>query len=102
MVNEFDMPNPDKEELRKMYNDSKRFPWTFDTLSGYEDYQDKYRMHAILKMVERLKPAKILDDGCGSALMGRALAQKGYCVVGFDIAESLLKNVPKLRISRLP
>jgi ubiquinone/menaquinone biosynthesis C-methylase UbiE len=93
MTNEFDVENPDNAELKKMYNDETRFSWTFDSLNGYEDYQDKYRMHAVISAVKKRKPTSILDNGCGSALMSRELAGSGHSVVGLDISNELLKRV---------
>jgi len=95
MVNEFDVENPDKEELKKIYNDKNRYPWTYGQLEVYEDYCDRYRMHAIMQEVEKFGPSTILDNGCGSALISRSLAKKGYHVTGLDFSDALLNLVPK-------
>jgi len=95
MVNELDVENPDKAELKRMYNDRKRFSRTFESLDAYVAFEDRYRMHAVLKAVKRKGPLRILDNGCGSALMARQLANMGYRVTGSDISEELLRLVPK-------
>lgn len=97
MVNEFDVENPDKEELKIIYNDENRYNWTFENLGGYVDYVDRYRMHAIIREVEKIRPANVLDDGCGSGVISRELAKRGFRVVGTDISQALLQRIPKTR-----
>jgi len=101
MVNEFDVENPGKEELKKIYNDQKRYPWIFDQLDGYQDFEDKYRMQVIVGIVQKSNPSKVLDNGCGSAVMSRALADAGFGVVGFDISAELLKQIPHTKNLKL-
>jgi ubiquinone/menaquinone biosynthesis C-methylase UbiE len=91
----FDVENPDKKELAKIYNDEKRYPWIFKQLGGYEDYCDRYKLHAIIKNIDRFNPKKILDNGCGAAVISRVLAKKGYQVTGFDISASIIDKIPK-------
>jgi SAM-dependent methyltransferase len=93
--NAFDVADPDKGELRRIYNDRRRYGWTYDQLGGYEDFCDRYRMHAIVRAVERQKPASVLDNGCGSAVISRELASRGYAVTGVDISDDLLRMVPQ-------
>ncbi|MFH1785017.1 MAG: class I SAM-dependent methyltransferase [Candidatus Micrarchaeota archaeon] len=97
----FDIANPDKKELEKIYNNEKRYPWIFKQLSGYEDYCDKYKLHAILKTVSKYKLNSILDNGCGAAVVSRILAKNGYKVTGFDISYAIIKKIPKQRNLKL-
>jgi len=93
LANEFDVENPDKEELKRIYNDRNRYNWTFDLLDGYKDSEDLYRMQAILNIIEEHKPFTVLDNGCGAAVISRAIAHQGIKVVGFDLSEELLKKI---------
>ena len=95
MVNEFDVKNPDKEELKKIYNDRTRFNSHFSSLGGYKNPYDKYRMHAVIEAVRSCEPRTILDNGCGACLIGSELARRGYKVTGSDISWELLKQVPR-------
>ena len=101
MGDEFDVPNPTKEDLKRIYNDRKKYSRTFNQLENYADFMDKYRMHAILKVIEHNQISSILDNGCGSAVISRELAKSGYEVTGFDISEVLLAQIPKIKNLKL-
>lgn len=91
----FDVDNPNKTELKDIYNNEQRYPWIFKQLGGYEDYCDRYKLHAILRTVDRFRPKSILDNGCGAAVVSRILAKKGYSVTGFDLSETIIQKIPK-------
>ncbi len=110
MKNQFTRDRLDNEYLNELYNDSTKFSWTFDQLDDYHDPEDLFRLKVVVDTISQLSPKKILDNGCGAAVISKSLASKGYSVTGFDVSSSLLekiKPVPNLTLvhgdsSRLP
>ncbi|VVC03745.1 Ubiquinone biosynthesis O-methyltransferase [Candidatus Bilamarchaeum dharawalense] len=95
MTNQFDIENPDKKQLKRIYNDPSVYSWSFDQLDGYKDPLDKIRMQIIIDTIQKRTISSILDDGCGGAVISRRLANLGYKVTGFDISKKLLDKIPK-------
>ena len=58
-----------------------------------------------LEMIDRLKPGRALDFGCGAGGLAIELARRGWQVVGIDIAENAItsarKNADRCAVSEL-
>lgn len=77
------------EQLRERYN-----VWAADYDSDLSDLQWKAPEAAADRCHHFSKPgAEILDAGCGTGLVGMALAQLGHGrIVGFDLSEAMLER----------
>jgi 2-polyprenyl-3-methyl-5-hydroxy-6-metoxy-1,4-benzoquinol methylase len=51
---------------------------------------DKYRLQHVSQIVDALRPARILDIGCGSGIVSMELVRRGHTVVGIDLAEGMI------------
>jgi len=51
---------------------------------------DKYRLQHVSQMVDELRPARILDIGCGSGIVSMELVGRGHKVVGVDLSEGMI------------
>ena len=64
----------------------------------FENVIRKREINLILDTVERLKPQKILDFGCGGGWLSKILCQEGYEVVGIDTSEKLVTNAKRINL----
>ena len=58
----------------------------------------KREINLIVDTVERLKPKRILDFGCGGGWLSKILHQEGYEVVGIDTSETLVTNAKRINL----
>lgn len=50
---------------------------------------------AFHKKINKLKPKRILDIGCGSGIFGLGLVDDGYEVLGIDVSQKMVENSQK-------
>jgi SAM-dependent methyltransferase len=67
-----------------------RFAWAFDLVVPDASARRVRRLTALLRAHGIRPPARILDAGCGTGNYARALARRGYRVVGIDASPRLL------------
>jgi ubiquinone/menaquinone biosynthesis C-methylase UbiE len=79
---------------------AKRFDnlehWFPDTYNRHD-----FRIRYILKSIDNIKNAKILDVGCGKGGMVRILSKLGAQVHGIDISKELLKEAKKIPLATI-
>lgn len=51
---------------------------------------------AIVSALAELGPGRVLDVGCGEGWLARALAERGFSVVGFDVSAELVDEARRL------
>lgn len=79
-------------EIRQHFNeaaaDEENFPSTIDSRI--------YHVRLILEYCGDLNRRRVLDVGCGKGRFARALAEQypAASIVGFDLAEAMLRSVP--------
>lgn len=69
-----------------------------------EDYQrrireqlaDQEEPHGEVEFVQRFRPARVLDAGCGTGRVAVELARRGVEVVGVDVSASMLATAREL------
>lgn len=64
----------------------------------FETVIRKREINLILDTVERLKPKRILDFGCGGGWLSKILCKEGYDVVGIDASETLARNAKRINL----
>jgi len=69
-----------------------RFAWAFDLVVPDASAARVRRLAALLRAAGVRPPARILDAGCGTGNYARALARRGYRVVGVDRSARLLAD----------
>jgi SAM-dependent methyltransferase len=69
-----------------------RFGWAFDVVVPDASAGRVRRLAALLRAQGVRPPARVLDAGCGTGNYARALARRGYRVVGVDRAPALLRD----------
>ena len=69
-----------------------RFGWAFDLVVPDASAGRVRRLAALLRAQGVGPPARVLDAGCGTGNYARALARRGYRVVGVDRAPALLRD----------
>lgn len=79
-------------EIREHFNeaaaDEENFPSTIDPRI--------YHVQLILEYFGDLNGKRVLDVGCGKGRFARVLAERypAACIVGFDLAEAMLRCIP--------
>jgi SAM-dependent methyltransferase len=69
-----------------------RFAWAFDLVVPDASAGRVRRLAALLRAQGVRPPARVLDAGCGTGNYARALARRGYRVVGVDRSPALLRD----------
>lgn len=58
----------------------------------------KREIELILSRVEKVRPKRILDFGCGAGWLSKVLSSTGYNVVGIDASSSLIRTADNLSL----
>ncbi len=76
------------EHFNEAASDEENFPSTIDPRI--------YHVQLILEYFSDLNGKRVLDVGCGKGRFARVLAERypGASIVGFDLAEAMLRHVP--------
>ena len=65
-------------------------PWTVAVREGRISSRVQVTNAAILEVIARLSPGKVLDIGCGEGWLSHALANNGIDVLGVDVVPALI------------
>jgi len=72
----FDSENITPEYIENYYRRAEGAPWLEKGENYISDPGNKFRLALIAEELERLKPARILDVGCGGMALAEAVAEK--------------------------
>jgi SAM-dependent methyltransferase len=74
--------------LRPLYH---RYAWAFDSVVQDASTRRVRRLVPLIRALGFTGPLRVLDAGCGTGNYARALAQRGFRVVGVDSSGELLR-----------